>query len=557
MEEVIVIGVDFGTTYSGVAWAYSREPEDIEVITNWDSDFTHCSDELKSPSVLKFGGSGEKDEWGYVVKPGGDSLRWFKLLLLLDEKDVDPVTYNCAELKEARRVRDASGKSAVEIVSKYLQLLWNHAINNIEIAFDGDSMAKCRFDVVMTLPAIWPPYAQQRMKQAAEMAGILEQRPCGTTLLRFVSEPEAAALSTLGDQANKSTVKVDDTFVICDAGGGTVDLISYRVSEKSPFTLKECVKGDGGLCGGIFLDKSFLELVEKKVGPSWRKVSKNEELEFMNDKWEHGIKRQFRGTPRTWRVDTPGAVTRPGLQKRARGIDLETSEILTVFDPIIRQYVILVGGFGRNSYLRDCLARTVDAGTKVLQSQGTKPWVAICRGAVLYGITLLRLPRSGSVKVESRVSRMSYGIIVQELFNRRKHLVEDKYFDCLDDKWKARRQMSWFLKQGQKLSAKTRIWKSFHYAQDEPLGIVTEEFYVSASHEPPTRQDDSVTQLCSVTWNKVAPFESLPVHYNAAGKEYRKLEFDIEMTCDGTSIHFTIYYKGKAMADHDVVVEYE
>ncbi|KAG5993963.1 hypothetical protein E4U43_003349, partial [Claviceps pusilla] len=393
-EEVIVIGVDFGTTYSGVAWAYSRQPENIEVITNWDSELTHCSDEEKSPSLLKFGKSG-KDEWGYTVTPNKDSFRWFKLLLL-EEKDVDPHLYGCAEFREAHQLRDASGKSAIEIVSRYLQLLWKHAINDIEAAIGQDLMAKCRFDVVITIPAIWPHYAQQRMEQAAEMAGILSKRPCGTTLVHFVSEPEAAALSTLGDQANKSTVEVGDCFVICDAGGGTVDLISYRVSHKSPFTLKECVKGDGGLCGGIFLDQNFLELVKKKIGASWKTVSKKQELEFMNDKWDHGIKRQFRGTPRTWRLDMPNSVTQSGSQKRTRGLELVTSDILEVFDPIIQKiealvktqalailskygkepkpkYVILVGGFGRNAYLRDCLAKSVDSETRVLQSQGSKP----------------------------------------------------------------------------------------------------------------------------------------------------------------------------------------
>lgn len=196
-------------SYSGVAWAYSYEPGTIEVITNWDSELTHCSDEEKAPSLLKFGKSGQKDEWGYTVTSPKDAFRWFKLLLL-DKKDVDPLIYKCDEFKEARRVRDASGKDAVEIVSKYLQLLWDHAINDIKVAIGEDLMAKCRFDVIITLPAIWPHYAQQRMEQAAEKAGILAKRPCGTTSVRFVSEPEAAALSTLGDQANKSTVEVKD-----------------------------------------------------------------------------------------------------------------------------------------------------------------------------------------------------------------------------------------------------------------------------------------------------------------------------------------------------------
>lgn len=58
-----------------------------------------------------------------------------------------------------------------------------------------------------------------------------------------------------------------------------------------------------GLCGGIFLDKIFLKLVKSATRGSWHNISKKEELKFMNDNWEHGIKRQFHGRPRTWIVD--------------------------------------------------------------------------------------------------------------------------------------------------------------------------------------------------------------------------------------------------------------
>jgi hypothetical protein len=99
-------------------------------------------------------------------------------------------------------------------------------------------------------------------------------------LLSFISEPEAAALSTLKDLSTRSTVKVTfntrnflcrlqltmqagDTMIVCDAGGGTVvrgaltqymtkfsqvllqDLISYQIESMEPFVVRECVKGDG------------------------------------------------------------------------------------------------------------------------------------------------------------------------------------------------------------------------------------------------------------------------------------------------------------------------
>jgi hypothetical protein len=40
-------------------------------------------------------------------------------------------------------------------------------------------------------------------------------------------------------------IQVGDAFVLCDAGGGTVDLISYEITKKAPLELKELVPGKG------------------------------------------------------------------------------------------------------------------------------------------------------------------------------------------------------------------------------------------------------------------------------------------------------------------------
>lgn len=37
----------------------------------------------------------------------------------------------------------------------------------------------------------------------------------------------------------------EDTFIVVDCGGGTVDLISYKLIQAKPMIVKECVKGSG------------------------------------------------------------------------------------------------------------------------------------------------------------------------------------------------------------------------------------------------------------------------------------------------------------------------
>lgn len=72
--------------------------------------------------------------------------------------------------------------------------------------------------------------------QAAELAGI---KP-----VTVVKEPEAAALYSIKTLA--FSIKKNDVFVVCDAGGGTVDLISYEVLATAPqLKVKEFVPGSG------------------------------------------------------------------------------------------------------------------------------------------------------------------------------------------------------------------------------------------------------------------------------------------------------------------------
>lgn len=81
----------------------------------------------------------------------------------------------------------------------------------------------------------------------------------------MISEPEAAAIYAL-DAMDPHNVKVGDTFVVCDAGGGTVDLISYSVSALRPMLeITEASSGTGLLCGASFLNRKFKMFLTEKL----------------------------------------------------------------------------------------------------------------------------------------------------------------------------------------------------------------------------------------------------------------------------------------------------
>lgn len=60
----------------------------------------------------------------------------------------------------------------------------------------------------------------------------------------MIKEPEAAALHIL--TSHDHAFQAGDGFVVCDAGGGTVDLITYEILRVKPqLELIELVPGSG------------------------------------------------------------------------------------------------------------------------------------------------------------------------------------------------------------------------------------------------------------------------------------------------------------------------
>ncbi|KAH8176061.1 hsp70 protein [Sarocladium implicatum] len=571
----ILVGIDYGVTFSGVSFTHSGDPDSIETVTNWETRFSHCSTVEKTPTKLSYDKDHNIIGWGYDIPPNADAISWFKLLLLKDE-DVPSDVAASEHFKQARAAQKKLGKTSVELASDYLRKLWEHALASIQTAVGEDLMECCDFRVTITVPAIWPPYAHERVLQAAKAAGI------ASTALRMVtvglvSEPEAAALATLKDMAKRCNIKVGDIIIVCDCGGGTVDLISYRVESLHPFSVKECVKGGGGLCGGIFLDEKFLKAVQAKLGK--RCSMKSDELRkstFFNDAWEHGIKTQFKDQHQTWLVDVPaGALSSRG--KRLRTVEMSGRSIFNVFDPIVRKienlveeqatairnmhetdakYIVLVGGFGRNCYLFQRLRDGAQGSTSVLQSQGSKPWTAISRGAVIHGILTEKIPCSLSVKVEGRIARMSCGVVHSSYWNSAEHDPEDKYWCPVEWDYMAANQMSWFLKIGDSMDELKPIRKSFTRLLKDSCCPITDKIFVSWATAPPNRRDAMVSRLCEIKWHTRDLKRPIPKWTNPVDKVFSRLEFEVEMTAHGGTVEFAVYCGSQKLGSQDVEVDF-
>ncbi len=136
----------------------------------------------------------------------------------------------------------------------------------------------------------------------------------------LIKEPEAAALYTI--RSLDFCLNVGDAFVICDAGGGTVDLISYEVTAMTPnLKIRELVPGTGtypalalwregypwgqrftlivgGMAGSLGLNQRFVEAVKTLVGKDqFHELQKTKGFFRAEKEFDRVIKKAFRGEP--------------------------------------------------------------------------------------------------------------------------------------------------------------------------------------------------------------------------------------------------------------------
>lgn len=145
-------------------------------------------------------------------------------------------------------------------ITDYLSGLYQHFQRTVQRQIGQPVFNSVPLHFVLTVPAIWSENARQRTLNAFERVPNL---PVGhiTTL---VSEPEAAAISSI-QQLVKPDLKLGDSLVVVDAGGGTVDLITYTITSLDPMLeVVEATEGTGDFCGSSRINDRFIQLITSR-----------------------------------------------------------------------------------------------------------------------------------------------------------------------------------------------------------------------------------------------------------------------------------------------------
>lgn len=294
----LIVGVDFGTTFSGVAAVYTSNPDDVEIIKTWPGGNGITSDKVPTEISYALPATGDAPppppgsvaaaptvKWGFQFRPEEARLRCIKLFLDRSQK----LPFYVSPLETAAQLKKYN-KTVLDAVSDYLTQIHRHTMDTLTRRYGESFMASTKVDFVLTCPAVWSDAAKNTTLQAAERAGM------GTKAsIQMISEPEAAAVYTL-KAIQPNHLNVGDNFIVCDGGGGTVDLIAYKIISLKPLKVEESAVGTGGLCGSAFLNYRFEEHVKTRLGKSRfdeMKTKKNKTWQMGLRYFEEFVKRNF------------------------------------------------------------------------------------------------------------------------------------------------------------------------------------------------------------------------------------------------------------------------
>jgi molecular chaperone DnaK (HSP70) len=116
--------------------------------------------------------------------------------------------------------------------------------------------------VVLTVPASFDAAARELTREAALAAGLPEA-------LVLLEEPQAAVYAWLADMGQRwrRQLKLGDTLLVCDVGGGTTDFTLVSVTEEAgELALRRMAVGNHILVGGDNMDLTLAHFVAGKFG---------------------------------------------------------------------------------------------------------------------------------------------------------------------------------------------------------------------------------------------------------------------------------------------------
>ncbi|KAK4046961.1 hypothetical protein OIO90_006379 [Microbotryomycetes sp. JL221] len=555
-EGKLSVGIDFGTTFTGVAYGSSRLfAGQIRQILVWPGSYETYR---KVPSCIMYAQPQSQEEaqilaWGLEAKnmtlqPGMVKCEWFKLLL-------SPESLRSGQ-PDPRLPPLPFGKNVVDVISDFLREVWRYSKKQIteEIGSVVDLDAA---DVLLTVPAAWDAAGTSLMREAAIRAGLVQSSRGGDKnwrdRLQIITEPEAGAIhaSTL---ATLHHLRPSQSFLLCDAGGGTVDTAVYKLmGQLSQLEIAEMCVRSGANAGSLFVDLKFEELIRKllkdhpvhldppSIAAFMHSFSETDKLDF------HGVQ----DDDNVYRFNCFNVE-----DSHDPTVGLEWGELCIpgrvlrteVFDPIIEQVldllqfqlskvsstridaIILVGGFSASEYLFTRVQQTFGA-TIAVVARPNDCDVATMRGAARYGLGL----SSGKKAVSNVISPRSY-IMKVKLPAEDVDRFQRPHFITVNDAGMqvCENRLSYLVAKGAVLRKGERLRSRFcKYVKSPQDNVFVAQLFVSDSEDLYRYVDDGdATELCRWT----VDLSALPMYHVVAQRGGGYVSFDLGLSLDSAEV---------------------
>ncbi|KAI0534047.1 actin-like ATPase domain-containing protein [Xylaria digitata] len=557
----LIVGIDFGTTFSGVAFAFATNNEAKEdIITEWPGAGSYTKQKI--PTVLYYDQYQKVVGWGPDIadalaptgypKPGVQKVEWFKLQLMLSGNTyIDPI--NLPPLPP--------GKSEIDVAADYLFKL-RQAMRAALQKTLGEVFNREERNIryYLTVPAIWNDAGKAATRAAAIQAGFLRDE--NDNRLTLVSEPEAASLFCA--KTGLLNLKVHDAILIVDCGGGTVDLIAYEVEDENPFTVAECTAGSGDSCGSTALNRNFSNILRTKIRkmklPDGSKTAGRVYAKCIMD-FENRIKADFRNNGQKWAVDVGIEAEFPEAGIEEGYMTFTNEEILQCFEPVVNrilelvrnqiiaiqaqnrtlQNILVVGGFGASEYLFQQIKLHVPPQFQAKVVRPMDSVAAIVKGAVTAGIT--------ERVITHRVARRHYLMATLQPFKEGYH-PEAYRVPSLDGKDRCKFTRQIFVQKGQKVKIGEPVKVSFFRQVAPGATLMYEDILYACDDDvcPEYTKDPRIKEVVTLTSdlsrkNLEKDFERMDT---PQGTFYR-VYFDIYLTLDGSEFSAELICQGEVM----------
>ncbi|KDQ59114.1 hypothetical protein JAAARDRAFT_192659 [Jaapia argillacea MUCL 33604] len=420
----LVFGFDIGTTFSGISYSILDPGEipTIRSVTKYPGQ-SNSGGDSKVPSIICYDSDDsvcEVGEEAYQACESGEAdlngwteVKWFKLHLRptntsasrIAAKDIPPLPTNM---------------TVVDVLADFMAYLYRCGLDFIrDTHHAGDQILKSvdgQIEFVFGHPNGWEGSQQEKMRQAAVLAGLIPNTSSGRSRLQFVTEGEASLHYCVNNGFSSGLIKTGASVMIVDCGGGTIDLSSFAFKEVNPISVEEIAPVGCRLQGAVFVsNRAEAYLLEKLRGSGF---DTPQDVRKMVKFFDQTIKKRFKGTQKTALLQFGGTRDNaPDYGINRGAVKLTGAEIVRLFEPSLEailgaieeqrrtthrnvQDILMVGGFAANDWLFQSLRESL----KLLGFNLSRP-DGFTNKAVADGAMSFYLDHF----VSARVARATYG----------------------------------------------------------------------------------------------------------------------------------------------------